>query len=194
MRKLVIAISLALATLLTGPLLAIATGEASLEGDWRNANHDPVGLAPEPALHSQAVVQIYAARAFSWRGAFGVHTWFALKPQGATHYQVLEVIGWRARWGGSVVSENQRIPDSRWYGADPRVILDLRGARAEKLIERIRQAARKYPYQHQYSVWPGPNSNTFTAWVGRQVPALELNLPMSAIGSGFASRPQPSQE
>ena len=31
----------------------------------------------------------------------------------------------------------------------------------------------------------GPNSNTFTAWIAKQVPELELDLPFSAIGSGY---------
>jgi hypothetical protein len=35
-------------------------------------------------------------------------------------------------------------------------------------------------------VFPGPNSNTFVAWIGLQVPQLGLELPFSAIGSGFA--------
>jgi hypothetical protein len=34
-------------------------------------------------------------------------------------------------------------------------------------------------------MWPGPNSNSFTAWVGLEVPELELNLPFSAIGKDW---------
>ena len=45
--------------------------------------------------------------------------------------------------------------------------------------------ANDYPYKRQYSVWPGPNSNTFTAWVARSVPELELDLPPTAIGKDF---------
>ena len=31
----------------------------------------------------------------------------------------------------------------------------------------------------------GPNSNTFTAWIAKQVPELEPDLPFSAIESGY---------
>jgi hypothetical protein len=34
-------------------------------------------------------------------------------------------------------------------------------------------------------MYPGPNSNTFTAWVGRLVPELKLDLPPTAIGKDY---------
>jgi len=55
------------------------------------------------------------------------------------------------------------------------------------LIEAVDQAARTYPWPENYSAFPGPNSNTFTAWVARQVPQLGLNLPLTAIGSGYVN-------
>jgi hypothetical protein len=45
---------------------------------------------------------------------------------------------------------------------------------------------RTYPWPTEYKAFPGPNSNTFVAWIGRQVPELGLDLPFSAIGSGYA--------
>jgi hypothetical protein len=53
---------------------------------WYEARRDATGLAPDPASTPEAVVQIYAARAVSWRGVFAVHTWLALKPAGADRY------------------------------------------------------------------------------------------------------------
>jgi hypothetical protein len=34
-------------------------------------------------------------------------------------------------------------------------------------------------------VWPGPNSNTFVAWIARSVPELEVDLPATAIGKDY---------
>jgi hypothetical protein len=31
-------------------------------------------------------------------------------------------------------------------------------------------------------MWPGPNSNSFTAWIALEVPQLGLQLPTKAIG------------
>jgi hypothetical protein len=95
--------------------------------DWRTASREPVGLAPDPATTPDAVVQVYSARAVSWRGWFGVHTWIAVKPTGAKEFTVHEVIGWRLRRAGTVVAASHRAPDSRWYGAKPELLADVRG-------------------------------------------------------------------
>jgi hypothetical protein len=170
--------------LLSGLMLLFAIKSANSQ-DWRTASHEPVGLAPDPALTSEAVVQVYGARTWGWRGSFGVHTWVAVKPANAAAYIVYEVIGWRLRWADSVVVIHARAPDARWYGNAPELYADKRGEAAEKLIPRIDAAARSYPYSGEYTAWPGPNSNTFVAWITRAVPELGVDLPPTAIGKDY---------
>ena len=55
----------------------------------------------------------------------------------------------------------------------------------DDLIEAVDKAAGAYPWKTTYKAFPGPNSNTFVAWIAKQVPELELVLPFSAIGSGY---------
>jgi len=153
--------------------------------DWRNASREPVGLAPDPATTPEAVVQVYAARTWGWRGYFGVHTWVAVKPARAKTYTVYEVIGWRLLREGSALAIRSRVPDERWFGAAPVLLADKRGPNADALVSRVDQAARAYPYAAQYTMWPGPNSNTFTAWIGRAVPELGMDLPPTAIGKDY---------
>jgi len=153
--------------------------------DWRTASREPVGLAPDPAVTPEAIVQVYGARSWGWRGVFGIHTWVAVKPPKAKAYTVYEVIGWRLRWNDTALVISQRAPDGRWFGSPPRLLVDKRGKGADALIERIDKAARAYPYGSEYKLWPGPNSNTFTAWVARTVPELELDLPPTAIGKDY---------
>jgi hypothetical protein len=160
----------------------IARGAAA---DWRTASREPVGLAPDPATTPEAVVQVYAARTWGWRGYFGVHTWVAAKPAGATAYTVYEVIGWRLRSSDTAVVIRNRIPDERWFGNAPQLLADKRGPGVDGLIERIEKAVGNYPYAGEYTMWPGPNSNTFTAWIARAVPELEVDLPPTAIGKDF---------
>lgn len=179
-------ILLFIALLLSGPLLAVAFGRASIGGDWRTATHRSSGLAPDPAAHDEAIVQVYASRAFGWRGAFADHTWLAAKPAGAQHYTRYEVIGWLARSGRPVVSiSGGRAPDAEWYGAAPRLVRDVRGAEAQAVIGKLAQAVADYPFANAYSVWPGPNSNTFVAHLGRAIPELRLTLPSTAIGKDY---------
>jgi hypothetical protein len=168
--------------LLMSLLFAVKGADAQ---DWRTASHAPAGLAPDPAVTREAVVQVYGARTWGWRGTFGVHTWIAVKPAEAAAFTVYEVIGWRLRWSDSVVSIQNRAADARWYGSLPEVYADKRGEDAEKLIARIDAAARAYPYANEYSAWPGPNSNTFTAWITRAVPELGVDLPPTAIGKDY---------
>lgn len=168
-------------------VLALIVGKNVIAQDWRTASHEPVGLAPDPATNPEAVVQVYGARTWGWRGNFGVHTWIAVKPANAGAYTVYEVIGWRLRWADSVVAIHARAADARWYGNAPELYADKRGAEAEKLIPRIDAAARAYPYASEYTAWPGPNSNTFTAWITRAVPELGADLPPTAIGKDYLS-------
>jgi hypothetical protein len=166
-------------------LLVLMIGRSVIAQDWRTASREPVGLAPDPAATPEAVVQVYGARTWGWRGNFGVHTWVAVKPANAQAYVVYEVIGWRLRWADSVVAIHARAPDARWYGNEPELYADRRGAEAEALIPRIDAAARAYPYAREYTAWPGPNSNTFVAWITRAVPELGVDLPPTAIGKDY---------
>jgi hypothetical protein len=177
---------LTLALLLAGPLATLAFGPVVFKRDWRTAGHRATGQAPDPATHPEAVVQVYASRAFGWRGAFAVHTWLAAKPTGANRYERYEVIGWNLRSGRTAVSVSDlRAPDAEWYGAAPVVIGDLRGSDAEAVIAKLRRAVASYAYADTYSAWPGPNSNTFIAHLGREIPELRLNLPSIAIGKDY---------
>ena len=153
--------------------------------DWRTASREPIGLAPDPGTTPDAVVQVYAARAFDWRGLAGVHSWIATKESGAEAYTVYEVSGWRLRRSGTSVSTSDRPPDARWFGNAPDLLAELRGDAAEAVIPKIQQGVRDYPFAGQYRLWPGPNSNTFTAYVLRQAPELRAELPSTAIGKDY---------
>lgn len=152
---------------------------------WYDARRDSTGLAPDPAVTREAVIQIYAARAVAWRGIFAVHTWIAVKPTGATRYSRYEVMGFGVAGGAPAVRVDRTGPDNYWFGAEPTIVLDRRGAGVDDLIAKTRAAVARYPYPHEYRAWPGPNSNTFTAFVAREVPELGLALPSNAIGKDY---------
>ena len=97
--------------LLIGPVLALAGSTARLGQDWRTADRSSAGIAPSPADASEAIVSVWAARAFNWRGLLAVHTWIATKPENAPRYTVHQVVGWRGRGGGNVVVSTPDLPD-----------------------------------------------------------------------------------
>lgn len=154
-------------------------------GDWRTASREPAGIAPDPASTPEAVVQVYAAPAWGWRGWFAVHTWISAKRSGEDQYTVYEVIGWRQRRGLPVVRIEQDAPDRYWFGERPELLADRRGEGVDEMIAQIDAAARSYPWPEEYKAFPGPNSNTFIAWILKKVPQLDVSLPFSAIGSGY---------
>ena len=159
--------------LLTG-LLALTTASAA-------------ALAVEvadAAKVDEPIVRVYGARTMGAKGLFGVHTWIAVKPEGAAEYTVYEIIGWRLRWSESALVIRNRAPD-RWFGSEGELYAEKRGAGVGELITRIEKAVREYPYANTYTLWPGPNSNTFTAWIARAVPELEVDLPATAIGKDY---------
>jgi len=167
-------------------LLAFLAGGMTVTAqDWRTASREPTGVAPDPARVREAVVQVYGARTVGVKGYFGVHTWVAVKPTDAPEWTVYEVIGWRLRYQDTAVVVRHRAPDGRWFGAEPELYADKRGAGVDDLIRRIDAAAKSYPYAAEYGLWPGPNSNTFTAWIARAVPELEVDLPPTAIGKDY---------
>src|SRR5690606_3194101 len=163
----------------------LAFAERLSAHDWRTASREPAGLAPDPAGTPEAVVQVYAARAFGWRGYFGVHTWIAAKRSGADAFTVYEVIGYRLPRTGTSLVVQERAADAYWFGNRPQLLRDVRGAGVDELIDRIELAVEQYPYAHRYRVRPGPNSNTFTAFVLKHVPELRVDLPPTAIGKDY---------
>ena len=95
------------------------------------------------------------------------------------------MIGWGVDRGLSALRVNRAGPDNFWFGSRPRLLVDRRGQGVDELIARVETAIADYPYPTTYRTWPGPNSNTFTAYVGRAVPELRLDLPPTAIGKDF---------
>ena len=150
---------------------------------WATAPRHSAGIAPDPVqLAEVAIVQVFAASTFGWRGLFAVHPWIIFKRSGESAFTRYDVIGWR---GMDVVQRNYALPDGLWYGAQPKLLVDHRGEGVDAMIGEIEKAIKNYPYSDTYRSYPGPNSNTFLAHIGREVPALRLDLPANAIGKDY---------
>lgn len=125
---------------------------------WWEADRSSAGLAPLPQEEKAAVVQVYAARTINWKGWLSVHSWIATKEKDADYYETYQVMGYRVFRGGEAVSVKKDIPDRRWYGAEPELIEELRGEKAESAIVQIKKLAAEYPYNRVYRIWPGPTA------------------------------------
>ncbi len=153
---------------------------------YRDADWSSVGMLPPAAADSEARILVFTGRTGRWKGIFAVHSWVVIKPENSTSWTRYDVVGW-----GQPVRTNGWAPDGRWFGDTPRILLDVRGAPAAALIPKVQAVVAEYQYDRMgdYRVWPGPNSNTFTAAVLRAVPELQTTLPANAVGKDFRAMP-----
>ena len=107
------------------------------------------------------------------------------KEKGAKYYKVYQVVGWLQYYGKSALSITEDIPDRIWFSQRPVLLKDVRGKVAEKIIPQINRLAEQYPYDDYYVLWPGPNSNTFIAYLARNIHELHLTLSPLAIGKDY---------
>jgi len=153
---------------------------------FRDADWSSIGSLPPASDHPQARVLVLSGRTGGWKGVLAVHSWIVIKRENASRWTRFDVVGW-----GDPIRVNGWAPDGRWFGDRPRVVVDVKGAEAERLIPKIEAAVKDYRFAHagDYRVWPGPNSNTFTATIMRAVPDLATALPPNAIGRDFRTGP-----
>ena len=149
---------------------------------WRDADWSSTGMLPAAASFAPARVVIFTGTAGAWKGVFSVHSWIVLKRADEKRWTRYDVVGW-----GEPVRLNNWPVDGLWYGNKPVMLADVTGAEAETLIPRIEKAVKAYDYAQtgDYRIWPGPNSNSFTAAILRTVPELGVALPPNAIGRDF---------
>src|SRR6185312_15439778 len=166
------------------PLIARAALYAAGDGprSWRDADWSSTRLLPPAPLDKPARLLIFTGTTGAWKGIFSVHSWIVIKREDASEWTRYDVVGW-----GSPVRTNGWPPDGRWYGNLPKALVDISGRQAEFLIPKIEAAVKAYSYARagDYRIWPGPNSNSFTAAILRAVPELRVSLPPNAVGRDY---------
>ncbi|MDJ0614698.1 MAG: DUF3750 domain-containing protein [Rhizobiaceae bacterium] len=159
--------------------LAVWEADASKPRQWHQANWSSAGILPKAEQVSDAAIYLMAARTGRWKGAFSLHSWIVIKRAGAVSYDRYEVVGW-----GTPLRKNAYPADARWYSNEPEILHVIEGDAAEQFIPLFERAISEYPKSKRgdYTVWPGPNSNSFIAYLLNEVSELQLALPSNAIG------------
>lgn len=163
--------------------------------NWKVASWASSGLLPDAASVQPATVMILSSRTGRWKSIFAEHMSIVMKPEGSSKWTRYDVVGW-----GNPVRTDAYAADALWYGNTPRVVYRLQGEAAAGLIPQIEASIGQYPFQKRgsYTIWPGPNSNTFVSWVVRHTPGFAAELPPVAVGkdwlgSGFNVGNAPSK-
>ena len=166
------------------PILARAAlyAAGSAPRSWRDADWSSTGALPPARDFKPARLVVFTGTTGGWKGVFSVHSWIVFKRENARDWTRYDVVGW-----GNPVRANGWPADGRWFGNMPVAIADVTGAEAERLIPKIEAAVKQYRFAQagDYRIWPGPNSNSFTAAMLRAVPELGAALPPNAVGRDF---------
>lgn len=119
-------------------------------------------------------------------GALAVHYWFVVfHPGGCTRWEVWQTKNAGAHCIGHV-HRDLKGPDDGVGGGPAQVAVQWDGEAAQRIAAVLRQA-ESYPYCEKYRYWPGPNSNTFAAWVLRQA-GVEQPLHWKALGKNYGRK------
>jgi hypothetical protein len=118
-------------------------------------------------------------------GWVAVHQWFTLLDERDGEWQRWEV--WQNRDAGGTswgfLHRDLMAHDGNVGGGPTRVEHEWQGPEASRLAAVLTEPER-YPHRERYRAWPGPNSNTYAAWVLREA-GIEYRLGARAIGRNY---------
>ena len=118
-------------------------------------------------------------------GLLAVHYWFVVRDNEGTceRWEVWQ----RTNVGGKSVGHvyrNLMSTDSNVGGGPTHLATQWTDADAVRIAKVLRESWDRYPYCHWYRMMPGPNSNTFVAWVLAQA-GINYELSHRGIGKNF---------
>jgi hypothetical protein len=118
-----------------------------------------------------------------WIGAFAWHYWFVVYDETGRHRWEV----WQTKNAGGFcighVHRDLKDPDAGVGGGPSRLAFEWDGVEALR-ITGVLKNIQNYPFCERYRYWPGPNSNTFVAWVLREA-GIEFALSPRGIGRRF---------
>lgn len=139
-------------------------------------------LDPAPA---ETVVQLRCAPLPAPLGTIALHYWFTefAPEEGRWHrwelWQTADAGG--TSWGH--VHRDLMPPASGTGGGPGWVTAEWRGEPARRLRAALAESPH-YPARDRYFAWPGPNSNTYVAWILRRA-AVSADLGPRGIGGNY---------
>jgi hypothetical protein len=130
------------------------------------------------------IVRLHHASLPSPLGLIASHYWFTVHDgERCDRWEI-----WQRRDAGGVsighLHCNLKAPDDGVGGGPARLVAQWEGDAALRLKDTLEKATEDYPFRHRYAPWPGPNSNTFAAWVLHRA-GIDLKLPWRAIGRKY---------
>jgi hypothetical protein len=149
----------------------------------------PRVYAPLDPPPREPVVQLRCGPLRGGLGWVAVHYWFVAFDPGEGEWHRWEL--WqKADMGGTSwghVHRDLLSPVSGVNGFPPQVMAEWRGDEALHLLAALADSP-EYPDRGRYLAWPGPNSNTYIAWVLRRA-GVSADLDPRGIGKDYLGAP-----
>jgi hypothetical protein len=114
-----------------------------------------------------------------WIGAFAWHYWFVVCGHRWEVWQTKNA-------GGTCIGHvhcDLKAPEDGVGGGPSRRAIAWDGDEARRIVQ-VLDRVETYPDCQRYRYWPGPNSNTFVAWVLREA-GIGYSLDRRAIGKNY---------
>jgi hypothetical protein len=167
--------------LLLGWLALCLVGEA-YSRIWPNS------FTPLTEPPGEPVVQLGHSRLPSALGAVAVHHHFLTfdSAEGRWHRWDLWQHADRGGTSWGHVHRDLLSPASGVGGEPPVTVREWRGDEARALLRALDRSS-EYPYRGRYLAWPGPNSNTYPAWVLREA-GVSCDMDPRSLGSNYLGR------
>ena len=116
-------------------------------------------------------------------GLFASHYWFVVFDGAkAQRWEVWQTKNAGGRAVGHVHCD-LKPPDAGVGGGPMRMEAEWTGEEAS-CITKVLKEMEAYPFCERYHYWPGPNSNTYAAWVLREA-GIDHPLPRRAMGGKY---------
>ncbi len=131
-------------------------------------------------------VSLYRATIPGIIGLIAAHYWFVVYDENGYHrFEVWQTPN--AREGCVSIGHlhfDLMLPTSHVGGGPTKLVTSWFKEEAQQIRSVLEDLASSYPHCHQYRAWPGPNSNTFIAWVLQQA-NIKHGLGWNALGKRF---------
>jgi len=139
----------------------------------------------QSAVPNGNVVQLRYATVPAPLNVIAVHYWFVVfdtRENAWSRWEVWQDAGVSpTSWGH--IQKNLQAPDAGVGGGKCRISAEWRGEKATRIIEVLHRPL-DYPYRNTYRAWPGPNSNTYPAWVLHKA-RVSADMDPRAIGKDY---------
>lgn len=141
-----------------------------------------------PNTEATCEVRLYSATIPGIIGLIAAHYWFVTDDKSGFHrfevWQTPVERNWPMCRGH--VQRDLMLPMTNVGGGKTKLVTTWKSNEALRIQTALHNATSTYPYYHKYSPWPGPNSNTYIAWILKQA-NIKHGLGWNALGKHFHS-------